>query len=225
MVITIDGPAGAGKSSAARELAARLGFHFLDTGAMYRAVALAAMQRGIPWDDAGELADLVRSLDIVVSDDRVYTDGVDVTDEIRRIEVTAVIHHVADNPEIRSHLVEQQRRVAASGDYVTEGRDQGTVAFPQADCKIFLTASAEERARRRMKELDARGEEHEFDAVLAQQNQRDRRDCTRSVGRLVAAQDAVVISTDNRSLSEVVDVLEQLARAHCQLSPRSVDVK
>ena len=107
MVITIDGPAGAGKSSTARELATRLGFHFLDTGAMYRAVALAAMQRGIPWDDSGELADLVRSLEIEVSDDRVYTDGVDVTEEIRKIEVTSVIHYVADNPEIRSHLVEQ----------------------------------------------------------------------------------------------------------------------
>ena len=144
MVITIDGPAGAGKSSTARELATRLGFHFLDTGAMYRAVALAALQRGVSWDDSGQLADFVRSLDIVVSDDRVYTDKIDVTDEIRKIEVTAVIHHVADNPEIRAYLVEQQRRVAAHGDYVTEGRDQGTVAFPHAECKIFLTASPEE---------------------------------------------------------------------------------
>ncbi len=169
------------------------------------------------------LADLVQSLDIVVSDDRVYSNQLDVTDEIRKIEVTSVIHHVADNPEIRGQLVEQQRRIATGGDYVTEGRDQGTVAFPEAECKIFLTASSEERARRRMKELDARGEEHEFDAVLAQQNQRDSRDRSRTVGRLVAAADAVVISTDNRSLKEVVDELEQLARERCRVSPPAVD--
>ncbi len=218
MIITIDGPAGAGKSSAARALARRLGFHFLDTGAMYRAVALAAMQRGINWDDSRALSDLVKSLDLEVSDDRVFVDGIDVTEQIRKIEITSVIHHVADNEGVRSLLVERQRRVAESGDFVTEGRDQGTVAFPDAECKIFLTASPEERAKRRMKELDARGEAHEYDAVLAQQNERDRRDRSRKVGRLIAAKDADFISTDHRSLDEVVQELEQLARERCNLT-------
>ena len=131
MVITIDGPAGAGKSSAARALASRLAFRFLDTGAMYRAVAFAAMQREIPWDDSRRLAELAGQLHIDVTESRVLLDGEDVTETIRAMAVTRVIHHVADNPEIRAQLVQLQRATAANGDYVTEGRAQGTDAGPR----------------------------------------------------------------------------------------------
>lgn len=213
MIITIDGPAGAGKSSAARALARRLGFHFLDTGAMYRAVAWAALQRGVELTNAEQLARVAHQIDIHVDENQVLLNGVDVTREIRRIEVTSVIHHVADNPEIRDHLVQLQRRIASTANFVTEGRDQGTVAFPDAECKIFLTASADERARRRMRDLHARGEMLDFDEVLDRQNDRDQRDRSREVGTLVQAEDAVRVNTDGMELEAVVDQLEQVARS------------
>ena len=219
MVITIDGPAGAGKSTVARNLARRLGFRFLDTGAMYRTVAFAAMRRGVGWDDSDELTRLTRSLDIDVTDDRVLLDGEDVTKVIRSMEVTSVIHHVADNPEIRSLLVDLQRQCAAAGDFVTEGRDQGTIAFPDAACKIFLTASPAERARRRMLDLQSRGEDLSFEEVLERQDERDERDRTRIVGRLVAAEDACLVSTDHKSMEQVVDELESLVKK--QLASKS----
>ena len=219
MVITIDGPAGAGKSSVARGLADRLGFRFLDTGAMYRTVAYAAMQRSISWDDDAALADLARSIDIDVSEDRVLMDGEDVTNVIRTMEVTSVIHYVADHAGIRELLVDLQRRCGASGDFVTEGRDQGTVAFPDAACKIFLTASPAERARRRQKDLLARGEEMPFEDVLKRQEERDERDRNREVGRLVAAKDACLVSTDNKSMDQVIDELESLVKK--QLASKS----
>lgn len=220
MVVTIDGPAGAGKSSAARRLATRLGFHFLDTGAMYRAVAFAAMDRGISWEATSELARLASELDLDVTEDRVLMDGCDVTETIRALGVTSVIHHVADQPQIRSTLVDLQRRVAEGGDYVTEGRDQGTVAFPDADCKIFLTASREERARRRMRDMHRRKEFLPFEEVLRLQDERDERDTSRKVGRLEAAVDAETVNTDGMTLDEVVERLELIARSRLSLSPR-----
>ena len=141
MIVTIDGPAGAGKSTVARALARRLGFRFLDTGAMYRAVALAGMRRGLDWDLPDDLARLARKLDIHVAGERILLDGEDVTEAVRTSEVTAVTRYAADNPQVREHLVELQRALAAADNVVTEGRDQGTVAFPDAECKIFLTAS------------------------------------------------------------------------------------
>jgi cytidylate kinase len=218
MIITIDGPAGAGKSSAAKALAKRMGFRFLDTGAMYRTVALAAMRRNIPWEDAQALTDLVREIDMQVSEMQVLLGGEDVTQEIRKLAVTSVIHHVADHRQIRAHLVNLQQRITANGDFVTEGRDQGTIAFPDAECKIFLTASAEERARRRMRDLHARGDKLEFDDVLARQNDRDARDVAREVGRLIPAGDAIVVSTDGKDLDQVVDELEEHARLRCHLT-------
>jgi cytidylate kinase len=218
MIITIDGPAGAGKSSAARALAERIGFRFLDTGAMYRAVALAAMRRNIPWEDAQRLADLVGEIEIQVSESQVLLDGEDVTKEIRKMEVTSVIHHVADHPKVRSQLVDLQRSIAAGGDFVTEGRDQGTVAFANAECKIFLTASPEERARRRMRDLHGRGEKLDFDEVLQRQTERDIRDRSRQVGKLIPAADAITVSTDGKSLEEVVAELEEHARERCNLT-------
>ncbi len=219
MVITIDGPAGAGKSSVARMLARRLGIRFLDTGAMYRAVAYAAVQRKIPWDDQAALAELAELIDVEVTEDHVLLDGEDVTDAIRTMEITSIIHYVADHPAIREQLVALQRRIAMSGDFVTEGRDQGTVAFPDAICKIFLTASPAERARRRMKDLTARGEKLTFDEVLAKQHQRDERDRNRLVGRLQAAEDAFIVSTDNKTLEEVASSLESLVKSQIAKSP------
>jgi cytidylate kinase len=213
MIVTLDGPAGAGKSSASRALARRLGFHFLDTGAMYRAVALAGLRRGVDWSDEAALVALVRQLDIQVSDDRVFLDGEDVTTAIRTSQVTALTRHTADSPGVRSHLVALQRRAVEGGNFVTEGRDQGTVAFPMAECKIFLTASPLERAKRRQRDLLARGENVPIEEVLAQQNQRDEGDARRPVGPLVAAPDATHVNTDGQTSEEVVQRLEALVRA------------
>jgi len=212
MIVTLDGPAGAGKSSVARALARRLAFHFLDTGAMYRAVVLAALRRNVPWHDADAVARLAREVEIHIDGDRTYLDGEDVSAAIRRPQVTAAVHFVADNPRVRAHLVELQRREAAGRSIVTEGRDQGTVVFPSAECKIFLTATPSERARRRLLEMRDRGETADLEEVLQQIGDRDARDESRPVGRLLKAPDAVEVVTDGMCLERVVDTLEQLVR-------------
>ncbi len=213
MIVCIDGPAGAGKSTAARLLATRLGFRFLDTGAMYRAVALAADRRNVPLDDAAALAELARGLDIRLDDTRVFVDGQDVTAEIRTPRITSLTHFAADNAAVRAHLVDLQRAAAGDDNVVAEGRDQGTVVFPRAACKIFLSASPAERARRRMQELSARGQTVDFNQLLAEQNLRDERDATREVGPLQPAADAVHMLTDGLTADEVVDRLEAVVRA------------
>lgn len=215
MIVTLDGPAGAGKSSVARQLARRLGFQFLDTGAMYRAVALAALRAGLQERDADQIAELAESLSLIILGDRVILNGADVTAQIRTSEVSAAVYLAADNPRVRARLVELQRQFAGAHDTVTEGRDQGTVAFPLAECKIFLTASPQERARRRHSELIARGEGISLAEVLAQQIERDRRDATRPVGPLLKAPDAIEVLTDGLSADEVVARLEEIVR-QCQ---------
>ena len=150
MIVTVDGPAGAGKSTVARALARRLGYQYLDTGAMYRAVALAALHRGLDFENPEGIAQLARQLKIEVSGCQIFLDGQEVTEAVRSSEVTSVTRFAADNPHVREHLVALQRAMGAQRDIVTEGRDQGTVVFPEAQCKIYLTASPEERARRRM---------------------------------------------------------------------------
>lgn len=212
MIVTIDGPAGAGKSTVSRCLAERLKFRFLDTGAMYRAVALAARQRG--YEQAGDdrWAQVAREISIHLTDDRVLLDGQDVTEEIRRPELTAIIYRAADNPHVRERLVELQRLYAQGKDLVTEGRDQGTVVFPQAECKIFLTASPGARAQRRRADLLARGQDVPLEQILADQNIRDQRDSTREVGPLLKAPDAIEVLTDKMNQEQVVDHLEQLVR-------------
>ena len=212
MIITIDGPAGAGKSSVARALARRLGFRFLDTGAMYRAVALAGMRRGLDWDAPEDLARLARGLQFKLAGERLLLDGEDVTEAVRTSAVTAVTRYAADNPQVRRRLVELQRILAGEDNFVTEGRDQGTVAFPQAECKFFLTASPQERARRRLCDLQSQGEPVAMEQVLAAQERRDREDASRPVGPLVPAADAIQVVTDGMTLDQVVDRLEELAR-------------
>lgn len=207
MIVTLDGPAGAGKSTIARTLADRLGFAFLDTGAMYRAVTLAAVRNQGPWDDPTGLAELAQGCQIEMNESAVRLNGEDVSELIRTSEVTSNIHYLADNPAVRERLVELQRAFAAGKDIVSEGRDQGTVAFPHAECKIFLTASPEERAKRRVLELQARGEQISVEEVLEQQNERDHRDSSRDVGRLEPAFDAIDFCTDGMSPEEVVERL------------------
>jgi len=210
MIVTIDGPAGAGKSSVSRALARRLGLRFLDTGAMYRAVALAGLRRGVDWDQPDRLARLAREVEIQVRAERIFLDGEDVTEAIRTSEVTAVTRYAADNPQVREHLVRLQRQFALGADVVTEGRDQGTVVFPDAECKIFLTASPEERARRRLGDLELQGESATLEEVLAAQQRRDREDAGRPVGALTPAPDALEVRTDGMSFEDVVDRLVEI---------------
>jgi cytidylate kinase len=213
MIVTIDGPAGAGKSSAARELARRLGFRFLDTGAMYRAVTLAAKERGLDLADADRLAELAGEIRVELDGEHVVLDGRDVTRDIRTFEITRAIQYAADNPAVRAQLVLWQRAAAEGHNVVTEGRDQGTVVFPDAQCKIFLTADENERAERRYRDLVARGEQVSFDEVLNAQHLRDERDRTRTVGALVMADDAIEVSTSGLSPAEVVARLEEIVRS------------
>jgi cytidylate kinase len=212
MVITIDGPAGAGKSSVARELARQLGFRFLDTGAMYRAVACQALDRGIDWDDSAALGELAAGLHLEFQEGKILLDGKDVSQAIREPEVTDNIHHVADNLLVREALVLLQRQLAQVGNVVTEGRDQGTVAFPAAEYKIFLTASPQERARRRSAQLKGQGIEVDDAVVLEQLLARDERDAARPVGGMAAADDAVLVNTDGMDQQKVVEQLVQLVR-------------
>jgi cytidylate kinase len=212
MIITIDGPAGAGKSSVSRELARRLGFAFLDTGAMYRCVTVAAIRAGVDVRQPGALAQLCQDLRIDFHDDRVWLNGEDVSDAIRTPEVTVRIRDAADDPAVRKLLNVQQRRIAAAADTVTEGRDQGTEVFPDADCKFFLTASSEERARRRQKQLAEQGKDVSVDEILADQNRRDDEDTARPMGSLRPADDAHVIKSDGMTPDQVVEQMLEIVQ-------------
>ncbi|MHC4115028.1 MAG: (d)CMP kinase [Planctomycetota bacterium] len=212
LVITIDGPAGSGKSTVARLLAARLRAKFLDTGAMYRAVTLAAMRAGV--ERGGEEA-LLKVLDdtefsFSLRNDTmlVSINGVDVTEDIRRPEVTANTRYAASAAKVRERLVEMQREFAAGAEkIVSEGRDQGTVVFGDADFKFFLTASAGERARRRRLELEAKGAEGSLEEIQSAIEARDESDVSRAFGPLRPAKDAIVIDTTDLNAEEVVEKL------------------
>jgi cytidylate kinase len=212
MIVTIDGPAGAGKSTVTRLLAQRLGFDFLDTGAMYRAVTWSAMQRGFDLSDQDALVVVAKEIQLDFEDERVLIGTQDVTKEIRERNVTRNVVFVADAPQVRAHLVDLQRRIAATGDFVCEGRDQGTVAFPNAFCKIYLTASSNSRALRRVEQMQSSGQYVDFDQIVREQDVRDEQDLTRKVGKLQKAEDAVEVNTDQQSLEEVVDCLEKIVR-------------
>ena len=207
MVIAIDGPAGAGKSSVAREVAARLGFTFLDSGAMYRCVALAALEAGADPDDEAAVTRLAAGLEIGFEDNRVLLGGRDVSAAIRTPEVTAAASRVSVHPGVREAMVARQRALIEAGSYVAEGRDIGTVVSPDSPLKVFLTASEEERARRR-----ARQSGEDVAAVLAAQHDRDARDREREHGALRAADDAVELDTDGLNRDQVVARVVALAR-------------
>jgi cytidylate kinase len=206
MVIAIDGPAGAGKSTVARAVASALGFTYLDSGAMYRCVALAALRDGADLDDAAEMGALARSLRIRFNGSRVSLEREDVSAEIREPEVTEAASRVSVHPPVRKAMVAEQRWLIEDGRYVAEGRDIGTVVSPDAPLKVFLTASAEERARRRAAQT---GEDEA--AVLTAQRQRDERDETREHSALRPADDAVEIDTTGLALDEVVARVVALA--------------
>jgi cytidylate kinase len=212
-VVAIDGPAGAGKTSASRLLAERLGFEFLDTGAMYRCVTLAALRAGIDVGDAARVEQLASQLDIRLESDRVWLDGEDVSQAIRTPEVSSAIGKIADNPRVRELLSQRQREWAQGKRVVSEGRDQGTVVFYDSPCKIFLTASDEERAQRRCEELAQKGIVLSLEEVLTQQRARDAEDRQRAIGALRQAPDAELIVTDGLPLAAVVDRMVALVES------------
>src|SRR5262245_5540762 len=212
MIVTIDGPAGAGKSSAARMLAQRLGFEFLDTGAMYRAVTLAGLRRACNLNDQVELTQLINSIRLDMPGGRVLLDGDDVSAAIRVPDVTAASGAVASSAAVRTKLVEWQRQIAATGNFVCEGRDQGTVVFPDALCKFFLVADPVERARRRHRELQARGDTSTLESILQAQKERDARDAARDIAPMVPALDAIQLDSTSLSLDDVVNQMENEVR-------------
>ena len=212
LIVTVDGPAASGKSTVARLLAGRLGASFLGTGAMYRAVTLAAMQAGVDMSDEEELLGVLRDSEFGFAAKEgklmVLINGADVTAQIRESEVTANARYVASAEKLREKLVQMQRQFAAGEEkIVTEGRDQGTVAFPDADIKFYLTAEAIERAKRRQAELQADGSSQSLEKIQVAIEERDKSDANRAIGPLKPADDAIVIDTTDLSIEEVVEKL------------------
>jgi cytidylate kinase len=221
LIIAIDGPAGAGKSTVARELARHLGYVYVDTGAMYRVVGLVARERGIEADDGTRLGELAGRLAIRFEappggDQAVFADGRDVTAAIREQAVGEWASKVSTQAEVRGRLVAAQRQIACEGGAVLEGRDIGTVVFPDADLKFFLEASAEERALRRYRQLRSRGESADLAAIVAEIEGRDRRDRSRTHSPLRCAPDAERVDTTHLSMEQVLSLL--LGRCRERLS-------
>lgn len=210
LIIAIDGPAGSGKSTVAREVARRLGLLYVDTGAMYRALTLNAIRKNVDLNDESALIELAKktSIDLKMGGDfklAVLVDGEDVSEEIRKPHVTNSVKFVARIPGVRNEMVKLQRRAAASGKAVLEGRDIGTVVFPDADKKIYLDASVDERIKRRYKELKEKGQDITLDEVEKDVVSRDHSDRTRDVAPLKKARDAVAVDTTNLTVSEVAE--------------------
>lgn len=216
-IITIDGPSGAGKSTLGRMLARALNLLYIDTGAMYRAVALAVLRAGVNINDRQAVAEIARRARIELAGDpndvRVTLDGEDVSQEIRSEQVSHLASIISAIPEVRREMVRRQREMGARGGVVLDGRDTGTVVFPHADLKFFLTATPEERAQRRYEEERARMQDRAFDDVLREINLRDERDSTRDDSPLRIAEDAVVIDTTELSIEEVFQRMMEVARA------------
>jgi cytidylate kinase len=212
MIVTIDGPAGSGKSTAAKGLARRLQFEFLDTGAMYRAVALAALRAGVRLDDATGLEGLLECIRLEMPSSGVVLDGEDVSGLIRTPEVSEGASVVAVSAVVRPRLAALQRRVAEGRNMVCEGRDQGTVVFPDAGCKFFLMADAEERVRRRRDQLRASGQIVDEDELRRQNQQRDERDASRELAPMRPAEDAILLDSTGMTVEQVVDFMEQKVR-------------
>ena len=212
MIVTIDGPAGAGKSTVAKLLAKLLGYQYLDTGAMYRAVAWALYDMQLELDDFAAVQRALAEIQLSMNDGRVLVNQKDVTDQLREPVVSQNASRVATHGAVREKLVELQRKIAGQGRYVCEGRDQGTVVFPQARCKIFLTADPVVRARRRWLEIQSSDSAITLDQVVADQKDRDQRDENREIGRLVKAEDAVEVDVSELDIEQVVDKIERLVR-------------
>ena len=216
-VVTIDGAAGTGKTSVAQELARRLGTDCLDTGAMYRAIAVLSVDHGIAPDDGVALAELIQELGIRFDWNHepasILLGGVDVSSRIRDLDVSGVVSIVAKQPEVRKVLVEQQRRIGEEHPLlVTEGRDQGSIVFPDAEVRFFLEAKMDERTKRRVKQLRESGKNVENSQVLQDISERDKIDSTRTDGPLTCPEGAIVIDTSDKTMMEVVDSMEQSVR-------------
>lgn len=207
--VAIDGPAGAGKSTVAREVANRLGYIYIDTGAMYRAVALTIIREGVDLEHRKAIGMLTESLDIQLEqsedEQRIYLNGEDVTKQIRSPEVASFVSKVASLAEVRELLVRKQQQMASSGGVVMDGRDIGTNVMPNAEVKIFMTASVEERARRRYEELKVRVPQMTLEQITQDIMARDEMDRTRTISPLVAADDAIMLDTTHLTIHEVVD--------------------
>ncbi|MCA9080551.1 MAG: (d)CMP kinase, partial [Planctomycetaceae bacterium] len=195
MIVTIDGPAGTGKSTAARSVAAAVGFEYLDTGAMYRVIALLALEAELDPHAESDVSGLARQTEITFRHGRTFVGDRDVSQEIRTLPVTEAASLVAQHADVRHALVAEQRRIAGQQDIVCEGRDQGTEVFPGAECKFYLTADARIRTQRRFRELSADQQTTDFDTLLQQIEERDRRDAERSIAPLRPADDAIIIDT------------------------------
>ena len=214
MIITIDGPAGSGKSTVAAALARKLGIAYLDTGAMYRAITLCALEQNVDLEEPAPLAALTRNchIELTAHPDgaRVSVNGRDITDAVRAPQVTAAAHHIAGVPAVRELLVSQQRQIAdRAGALVTEGRDQGTIVFPDTPYKFYLDASPACRAQRRCEQLRRQGREADYDEILAAQQQRDLSDASRRTGPLKVPHDATVVDTTGMTIEQVVETLSR----------------
>jgi cytidylate kinase len=214
-VVTIDGPAGAGKSTVARTLATRLGYRLIDTGAMYRALAWSVARAGLPADDTPALRAHLDRLDVQLVGDGVSVDGRDVTGEIRTREISELTSRLTTLAPIRAKVTPLQRRMAAGGGVVLEGRDTGTVVCPDAEVKFFLDASVDERARRRQAELRERGVDVDLPTVREEIRTRDVQDTTRALAPLRKAEDAVTVETTDRSVDEVVEAMLRVIEERC----------
>lgn len=217
-VITIDGPAGAGKSSVAKRLAKELKFSYLDTGAMYRALTFKAIRQKVDLSNEEALVKLAQNTKIDLEDRpeglKVFLDGQDISRDIRTIEVTNNTFYAARAPRVREIMVRWQREIGSRKSVVVEGRDTGTVVFPQATCKFYLDANTDERARRRIKELKETGQPFDESKLKKEILDRDQKDMTRSVGPLKKADDAIYVDTTGMSIDQVVDKLLELMKSH-----------
>lgn len=218
MIIAVDGPSGAGKSSVCREVAKRLNWSLLDTGAIYRCVALTALERGVD-NDPVECGKIAQTLDIRFeankSGQKVFIGDRDVTKEIRTFETTQCVNHVSPMPEVRAQLLDIQRRLGHASNSIVEGRDIGSVVFPDAELKVFYTASAEARAKRRMKEFEAKGEHFDFEEVVKQIQMRDETEFHREHSPLIQCEDAVVLDTSELSFEDSCKALIKLIKSRC----------
>ena len=212
MIITIDGPSGVGKSTVTKGLATRLGFEYLDTGAMFRAVALAMIRRGLALDDQAAVGAALAELRVELPPGRVLLNGEDVSVAIRTPEVSQAASKVAVVVAVRRFLAAQQRNTAAGRDIVCEGRDQGSFVFPDAECKFFLVADPRVRAERRAAQLAKKGESVSVEAVLAEQTERDARDAQRDLAPMKPAPDAVIVDTTHLTTDQVVEQIEKIVR-------------
>ncbi len=224
--IAIDGPAGAGKSTIAKRVSASLGFIYLDTGAMYRTVALSAIRNGIDTKNQSSLAVMMDKLEITISHDnnqqRIFLDGVDVSEDIRTPEVSVGASNVAVFPEVRLKMVDLQRKIASDNNVVMDGRDIGSYVLPAADLKIFLTATVDERARRRYEELLQRGEKASFEAVKEDMLFRDNNDSTRAFAPLVKVADAIELDSTSMTVDEVVERILYLYRNYANIKGEEI---